>query len=390
MKPTGPDRNNLRPATVLRNHHSQRGETLILIIIKMEQGLIFLSSTVLMISRLFKTLVLSIPCIALGMCAPTADQCTNLIHSLNLDSSVKILVTQAYPDNTTFQDPYSLSYPNPAPNLPAFCRVYANITTSASSASLFEVWLPLNTWNGRYLTVGNGGAAGGVNYPAIGVGIRAGFATASTDGGHNSTGFDGAWQAASREVITDFGWYGTYGPDLTSRRAVHLTTVYAKSITTQFYGKNYSKSYYTGCSSGGKQGLRSVTSFPDDFDGTLHSFLSLTIGALVGAPAYSWNHLNAYTLRVNFYQSDPSSPGYIPPEKVQFMATQVVSACDELDGAKDGVISNPRECISRPESLLCKYFPSNTTHCFTPAQVTNLADIFRDYVESNAFSFPCF
>ena len=47
-------------------------------------------------------------------------------------------------------------------NLPAFCRLQLQITTNATANSTCytEVWLP-DEWNGRFLTVGNGGLAGG-------------------------------------------------------------------------------------------------------------------------------------------------------------------------------------------------------------------------------------
>ena len=46
--------------------------------------------------------------------------------------------------------------------LPAFCRVQLTITTNvtAKSTALAEVWLP-DDWNGRMLTIGNGGISGG-------------------------------------------------------------------------------------------------------------------------------------------------------------------------------------------------------------------------------------
>jgi feruloyl esterase len=186
----------------------------------------------------------------------TADQCSNLINVLQLDPCVKILSTTPYPDNSTIVDPYNLAYPTPVPDLPAFCRVYANISTSPTSRTLFEVWLPLNTWNNRTMTVGNGGGNGAINLGQLGQGIRAGFATISTDGGHNSSSIDGAWEALGPEVATDFGW-----------RSIHLSTLYGREILTQFYGSNYSYSYYVGCSSGGKQGYRELTLFPETFDG---------------------------------------------------------------------------------------------------------------------------
>jgi feruloyl esterase len=158
------------------------------------------------LARILTSLLLAVPYLGIATAAPGADTCAGLIETLNLNASVKIILTEAYPNNSTFQDPYSLSYPTPAPFLPEFCRVYANISTSPFSASLFEVWMPIATWNGRYMTVGNGGAAGGVAYPALGAGLRAGYAVASTDGGHNSSVIAGDWQADNEEVIIDFGW----------------------------------------------------------------------------------------------------------------------------------------------------------------------------------------
>jgi len=106
---------------------------------------------------------------------------------------------------------------------------------------------------------------------------------------------------------------------------------------------------------------------------------------------FSWNYLNAWSIHVNTYQSDNSTPGYIPPEKFLFLNQQVINFCDDADGVKDGVIANPRNCRFRPESLLCKYFPANNTDCFTPAQVVNLENIYRDYSETNnSYIFPAF
>src|SRR5579859_3521753 len=160
-----------------------------------------------MFPRLSKLSALLLPALGAVQAVQNAQTCSDLMNTLKLDSSVKLILTSAYPDNSTFQDPYSQAYNAPAPYLPAFCRVYANISTSPTSATLFEVWMPLETWNGRFLTVGNGGGAGGVNYPSLGQGLRAGYATCSTDCGHNSTVIDGFWQALGEQVAIDFGWY---------------------------------------------------------------------------------------------------------------------------------------------------------------------------------------
>ena len=58
-----------------------------------------------------------------------------------------------------------LHRPDPAAlaSLPAFCRVAA-ITTPAVN---FEVWLPLQDWNGKFQGVGNGAKAGSIGYAAM-------------------------------------------------------------------------------------------------------------------------------------------------------------------------------------------------------------------------------
>ena len=78
-------------------------------------------------------------------------------------------------------------------NLPVFCRVVAVSRPSSDSNINFEVWLPQNTWNGKFLSSGEGGFAGALNYTRLGLDggldelLQRGYATASTDTGHVST-----------------------------------------------------------------------------------------------------------------------------------------------------------------------------------------------------------
>lgn len=79
-----------------------------------------------------------------------------------------------------------------------------------------------------------------------------GFAVASTNTGHYGGSFDGTFAVENPESQIDFGY-----------RAVHLTTVYAKEVVNLFYGEKQKYSYWLGCSSGGKQGLKEAQMFPD-------------------------------------------------------------------------------------------------------------------------------
>ena len=80
------------------------------------------------------------------------------------------------------------------PNLPAFCRVQGVSKPSADSDIRFEVWLPQPAgWNRKFLSTGEGGFAGQLNYQRNGLDsamdelLRRGYATASTDTGHRSS-----------------------------------------------------------------------------------------------------------------------------------------------------------------------------------------------------------
>ena len=60
--------------------------------------------------------------------------------------------------------------------LPSACRVAAVVQTSENSSARFEIWLPTEqAWNSRFLATGNGGWAGGVNYPDIVTGLKSGM-----------------------------------------------------------------------------------------------------------------------------------------------------------------------------------------------------------------------
>ena len=115
----------------------------------------------------------------------------------------------------------------PLKGLPAFCRVAGVIKPTSDSNIQFEVWLPASGWNGKFQGAGNGGFAGLINYDQLGGAITRGYASASTDTGHQGagTGVDATWALNHPEKITDFGY-----------RAIHETAVAAKAVIQAFYG----------------------------------------------------------------------------------------------------------------------------------------------------------
>src|SRR4029453_6467795 len=107
-------------------------------------------------------------------------------------------------------------------NLPPFCRVTGETRPTSDSQIAFELWMPLENWNGKFAGVGNGGWAGIISYPALPEELRRGYATVSTNTGHVAEpGLDMAKFAFGHpERLADIGW-----------RSVHEMTLNGKEIT---------------------------------------------------------------------------------------------------------------------------------------------------------------
>ncbi|KAI8980133.1 feruloyl esterase-like protein [Trametes punicea] len=248
-------------------------------------------------------------------------------------------------------------------NLPGFCRVELVITTNATAGStaLTEVWLP-DEWNGRVLTVGNGGLAGGVTVTELGhVAIPQGFAGISTNTGHDGNTDDGDWAGPHNDnAIVDWGW-----------RALHLSVLAGREVVEQYYRAPAKKSYYLGCSTG-RQGLKEVQDFPEDFD-----------GVVVGSPANWQTHLQAWSVHMNLNTEPSTSPHFMTEDMwSNVIAPEVMRQCDELDGLKDGIINDPRICSFRPETLTCRP-GQNASTCLTKDQIGALHRIYADYYEAD-------
>ncbi|KAJ5108253.1 tannase and feruloyl esterase [Penicillium angulare] len=162
-------------------------------------------------------------------------------------------------------------------NLPELCAIAVMVPGKNSNASFgFGMFLPTE-WNGRTLTVGNGGLAGGVNWVDMGTGVKYGHAVFSTDTGHNSSTTDATWAYQNIQSQTNWGW-----------KALHETVVHGKSITESYYQTKPSYNYYQGCSTGGRQGFKEAEIFPYDFD-----------GVIAGAPAW-WTDIISDPYGCNF------------------------------------------------------------------------------------------
>ena len=231
----------------------------------------------------------------------------------------------------------------------AACRVAGSIKPTSDSDIRFEVWMPTSGWNGKFLSAGEGGYAGTINYNGIAGALRRGYAGGSTDTGH--VGGTADFAPGHPEKVTDFGWRGK-----------HLQAARSKDIIRAFYGQPARHSYFSSCSNGGRQALMEIQRFPEDYD-----------GVIVGAPAHNWtHHFAGFIWNEQALWNTPGS--WVSNSKMAAIQAATLATCDALDGVKDGVVEDPRRCSFDPSTLAC---PADTDGpgCLTPPQVAAVKKI---------------
>lgn len=158
---------------------------------------------------------------------------------------------------------------------------------------------------------------------------------------------------------------------------MHGSVVLSKQIIEAYYSRDLKYNYYSGCSTGGRQGLRSVELYPDDFD-----------GVIAGSAAWWTSHLQTWTVKAGTYNGPSSSPAQIPLGMFSVIEGEILKQCDPQDGVVDNIISAPQQCRLNLEALLCRK-PGQDEDCLSSAQLGTLRLIYSDYVDVNqTFVFP--
>lgn len=243
--------------------------------------------------------------------------------------------------------------PATPPVLPAHCAVTGVIRPTLDSEIKFAMWLPTSAaWNGKYRQEGNGGWAGVIPYNAMIDPLRRGYVTAATDDGHEGNLLsDADWAIGHPEKLVDFG-----------HRAVHELAVHAKRILGAHYGREAGRSYFVGCSDGGREALMEAQRYPEDFD-----------GIIAAAPANRWSHL--FTSFIWNERALLETPEHtIPAAKLPAIQNAVLAKCDTLDRVKDGLLEDPRACKFDPGVLACK--GGDSANCLTASQLEALKKIY--------------
>jgi feruloyl esterase len=233
--------------------------------------------------------------------------------------------------------------------MPAFCRVSASVKQAPDSDIRVEMWLPKDKWAGVFHGNGNGGFGGVMDggYVGMEAGVKRGYASAMTDmGTAPATVLNGDALVGHPQKWKDWG-----------RLSTHVMATFGKAVVKAYYGEAPKRSYYTGCSTGGQQGLIEAQYYPEDFDGVL-------IGAPVvnrtwGHAAVAWDYIAANR-----------EPGHkLSDAKLNLLHDAAVAACrGEGSGLKtDTFISDPLQCRFDPATLACH--GADAADCLTAKEI---------------------
>jgi feruloyl esterase len=193
--------------------------------------------------------------------------------------------------------------------------------------------------------------------------VAAGFVFTQTNTGHDAAIEPLGSFAVNPQKLVDYTF-----------RAVHVTVETAKRIAAAYYGQAPKRSYWLGCSTGGRQGLMAAQRFPADFD-----------GIVAGAPVLDFvGTVGKYTQIMSAMARGP-----LTEEKFRLVGKAVYEKCDGIDGVRDGLIEDPRRCGFKPVEHLSKCGPSGErADCFTDAQIATLDALYSDQHVAGKRVFP--
>lgn len=229
-------------------------------------------------------------------------------------------------------------------DLPSHCRVLGFVRPAIN----FDIRLPVQNWNGKFFMAGCGGFCGTLDSDRIGFtnamnyGLRRNYAVSTMDAGHwGLSVLDGRWAYNNRIAEIDWG-----------SRAVTETAKVTKAIIRAFYDQPQKKSYFVGCSTGGRMAALEAQRFPEDFDGIISGAPALDYTGLV-ATHFAW-----------LVQANTGSDGkdILTKAKVPLIRDAVAKQC----GDATGLVVDPAACTFKPASLICT--AGQNSECLSAAE----------------------
>lgn len=254
---------------------------------------------------------------------------------------------------------------------PAHCVVSGEIDARQGAdgkpyAIGFELRLPLEGYADRLFFQGGGGTDG-VVVPAYGNlinraetnALTLGYAVVSTDGGH--AGQMDVSFGLEPQARRDYGY-----------NAVGQVVRAAKELVAGFYGSAPQRSYFVGCSNGGRQAMVAASRFAEEFDGILAVDPGFNLPKAALAQAWDTQRF------MSAAQQGQLPKDAFPPAALATVAEGILGRCDALDGLADGIVHDTAGCqeVFDLAADVPTCAGADTAGCLSEAQKTALAGVF--------------
>ena len=269
--------------------------------------------------------------------------------------------------------------------IPAHCDLYGIMherkgVDGQDYAIRFHMRLP-EAWNGRFVFQGGGGSNGEigdalgrvamVRGSAIPSAIMRGYAVVSQDSGHdNQRNSD-----PKRGGATAFGFDPQARAEYGHASLAPVARA-AKAVIGAYYHRPIAHSYFLGCSKGGEEGMVFAQQHPEMFDGIMAAAPGFALPRAAVEETWEVQRLAQLLAKPVAFSTFHTA---LTDQDLSIASHAIAKACDALDGAVDGMVSNPAACTTarvRPqiEAKVCK---AGQSDCLTRAKADALYDVMR-------------
>lgn len=252
-------------------------------------------------------------------------------------------------------------------SLPAYCQVEGTISGRVS----FVLRLPQQNWNGKFAVAGCGGFCGSLepdnsgHSNSINEALKLGYAAITTDGGHKAPSWSTDWAMQDPPAL-----------DLYAGAWMPLAVATGRALVHGFYGNQARRTYFEGCSNGGRLAMMAAQRYPTLFDGIAGG------GAIFDITGNAGIH-GLWLLQT---VRDRDGNAVIDPTKIPLLQAQVLQQCDSLDGVEDGVVSRPELCEPELDSLQCA--GESTASCFSETELAAVRRLYQGATVDGVQLFP--
>src|SRR5579871_4596217 len=319
-------------------------------------------------SQLWRTMVWPTLVLSTAAFAQQSNSCTPLIKF----KAPGVEISKAAPiaAGTTEPNPWGPGHSAP---IPAYCRVEGviNRRTGVGGEEFginFALAMP-EKWNGDLLMQGGGGGNGvvmaplGLNAAGDTPALMRGFAVVSTDTGHKSHrgAFDFDFMK-DEQAYLDFAYLAN----------AQVATL-AKQLIAQYYGKTAAFSYFSGCSTGGREGMILSQRYPTVFNGIVSGDPAMRTG-LSNLAIGKWIPVAYNQAAPKDESGKPQIEKFLTDGDRKLFMEALMNRCDARDGVADGMIFDPLGCDFDPAMLACKEGQSDS--CIAPAKIAAIKKAF--------------